>query len=330
LDSKERILHFLKSAEGFVSGEILSRDLKFSRSAVWKNIQELRRLGYAIDAVPRRGYCLQAVPDKPYAWEINGQWESDRKIGQQVIYREEVSSTMDEAFRLGVDGASEGTVIIAERQTQGRGRLGRMWVSPAEQGIYLSWILRPALLPAQTPKLTLLTAVAVCETLSAICGGVVRIKWPNDVLIRGRKVAGILTELHAEVDRVKFVVIGLGINVHIPVEGLPAGATSVGLETNQPVGRAPIIRDFLERFERWYQVALAEGFSSVLKRWKDLSATLGYPIRISDRGGWVEGEAVDLAEDGGLLIRDHQGRVLKKMSGDVMHLPSQEEKVGGQ
>jgi BirA family biotin operon repressor/biotin-[acetyl-CoA-carboxylase] ligase len=320
LDSKERILHSLKSAGGFVSGEALSRDIKFSRSAVWKNIQELRRLGYDIEAVPRQGYCLRAVPDKPYAWEV---------CGQRVIYLEEVSSTMDEAFRLGIAGAEEGTVVIAQRQTRGRGRLGRTWISPKEQGIYLSWILRPPFLLSETPKLTLLTGVAVCETLTVFCGDAVRIKWPNDVLIRGRKVAGILTELYAQMERVRFVVIGVGINVDIPVEELPAGATSIRWETDQQVRRVPIIREFLRRFEMWYQLVIAQGFAPVLKRWKTLSATLGQMVRISDLGGGMEGEAVDLTEDGGLLIRDRRGQMVKKMSGDVAPLPLSEERVNG-
>ena len=313
---KTRILEFLKTTDDYFSGEELSRRLNISRSAVWKNIRELRKEGYDITAVPHRGYLLKSVPDCLTSREI--QYNLKTKIlGQNIIHFDEVSSTMDVAFQLGVDGAPEGTVVFAEQQTKGRGRLGRTWNSPKGKGIYCSMILRPAMTPTDVAKMTLLTAVAVCEAIEQTTSVHPRIKWPNDLLVGSKKIAGCLTELSAEMDRVRFVVVGVGINVNTPLKFLPDTATSLKAELKEQVNRSELVRSFLLTFETWYKQVLENGFDSVLERWKELSSTLGSKVRVTEVGKSFEGEAVGLDEYGGLIIKIPSGEVIKRMTGDV-------------
>ena len=274
-------------------------------------------MGYEIAAVPHLGYKLVSVPDKLFPHEI--QHNLCTKIfGRKIIYRETVASTMDAAFQLALENAPEGTVVCAETQTKGRGRLGRSWNSPKGKGIYASIVLRPRLSPAEVAKLTLLAAVAVCEALQKTTGLQPLIKWPNDLLIGHKKCAGILTELSAETDRVKFVVVGIGINVNAAKNNLPPGATSFKEETKEEHSRIKIFQEILRDMEQWYLRLEREGFFPVVRRWKELSLTLNCRVRVSDAGGFVEGLAVDLDHDGGLLVRQDSGVIVKKMAGDVV------------
>ncbi len=315
---KEQIIYNLKKAPGYISGEEISRSLHISRAGIWKNIEELRRQGYEIVAVPHLGYRLLSSPDKLFPWEITCELGT-KNIGRHVVYRETVRSTMDEAFQLGLKGAAEGTVICAESQLKGRGRLGRSWISPKGKGIYLSMILRPLLTPADAAQVTLLSAVAICEAVNTVTGINARIKWPNDVLVGKRKLAGILTELHAEWDCIKFIVVGIGMNVNVSASYLPREATSLKMETGRNFSRVQIVRAMLRSFEKWYEVLKVEGFPVVVARWKELAVTLGERVCISDQSGSLEGEAVGLDHDGGLFIRNDDGDIIKKMSGDIIH-----------
>src|SRR3989338_9192858 len=237
---QEKILEALKKTEGHLSGEELSENLKVSRAAVWKYIQELRGLGYDIIAVPHLGYKINGCPDKLFPGEI--QFNLHTKIlGKKIIHYDSISSTMDEAFRLGSEGTPEGTVVVSETQTKGRGRLGRSWMSPKGKGIYCSLILRPDFAPNEVARLTLLCAVALSEAIKDVCGITAYIKWPNDLLVNYKKVAGILTELSAETDRVKFVVIGIGLNVNTLKSHLPEGSTSLYLIVRRTLSRVELI-----------------------------------------------------------------------------------------
>ncbi len=314
---QEQILQFLKEHDGYLSGEEISHSLKMSRTAIWKYMQELRKVGYEIVAVPHLGYKIVSVPDKLFPWEI--QFGLGTKVmGQKIVYEETLTSTMDTAFELAVAGSPEGTLVCSESQTHGRGRMGRTWISPKSKGIYLSLILRPKLPPMETAKLTLLTAVVVSEAIQKICGFEVQIKWPNDLLVGRKKLAGILTELHADPDRVKFVVVGIGLNVNTQSHQLPPGSTSLKLETGQTWSRVSLIQEMLKEWEQWYSQFTRRGFEPILKRWKELSVTLGRRVRVSDPSGVIEGEAKDIDTDGGLLIRLDSGLILKRMAGDVM------------
>jgi len=246
---RNKIIHFLKTAEGYLSGEEISRHLKISRAGIWKYIQELREAGYDIIAVPHLGYRLISRPDKLFPSEVQSGLGT-KILGKDIKYFDSVASTMDVAFQLGIEGASEGTVVCAESQTKGKGRLGRSWNSPKAKGIYMSVILRPKLMPADLTQLTLLSAVAVCETVRKFCNLPAKIKWPNDILINDKKIAGILTELSAEMDRVRFLVIGIGINVNTPLSQLPPNATSIKNEIGQKSSRIDLVQEILQGHDR--------------------------------------------------------------------------------
>jgi BirA family biotin operon repressor/biotin-[acetyl-CoA-carboxylase] ligase len=316
---QEHIIQCLKKSKGYLSGEEISRSANISRAAIWKYMQELRKDGYEIEAVPHLGYQLVSVPDKLLAHEI--QFDLKTKIfGTKVFYHETLTSTMDEAFKLGMEGAPEGTVVCAEAQSKGRGRLGRSWSSPKHKGAYLSIILRPKLAPGELAKLTLLSAVAVSEAVAKVSGVEARIKWPNDLLVKNKKLAGILTELRAEVDQMKFVVVGIGVNINNPTAQLVEGATSLKQETGKNLSRVEVVQEILRAFERRYAHLDKHGFDDVIKIWKERSHTLGKWVRITDPAGAVEGVAFDLDHDGGLLVRQDSGVVVKKMAGDVVQL----------
>jgi BirA family biotin operon repressor/biotin-[acetyl-CoA-carboxylase] ligase len=314
---RNKIIHYLKAAEGYLSGEEISHHLKISRAGIWKYIQDLREEGYDIVAVPHLGYRLNSCPDKLFPSEIRSGLGT-KVLGKDIRYFDTVASTMNVAFQLGMEGAAEGTVVCAESQTRGKGRRGRSWASPKGKGIYMSVVLRPRLLPAELTQLTLLSAVAVCETVKKCCRLPAVIKWPNDVLVHKKKLAGILTELSAEMDRVRFIVIGIGINVNASLSQLPPQSTSIRNETGQKYSRLDLLQEILRSLEKWYALLAREGFSPVMARWKELSSTLGQHIRLVDPSGDVEGEAVGIDEYGGLMIRSNAGLIVKRLSGDVI------------
>ncbi len=316
---QSQILKFLKESEGYVSGEEISRRCGMSRAAIWKYMQELRHDGFDVVAVPHLGYKLVAAPDKLLPSEIQHGLKA-KYLGKKIIYEDTVSSTMDLAFRLGMEGAVEGTLVCAEGQTKGKGRLGRQWNSPKGKGIYMSVILRPSLPPTEVAQLTLLAAVAVCEAIQRVSGVAASIKWPNDILVENRKLAGILTELSAETDRVRFVVIGIGINVNTSPSVLPPHATSLKEESQKKVSRVELLQEILLELENWYERLKKQGFAPVVERWKELSSTLGKRVRLVDPSGTIEGEAVDLDKTGRLMIRNDAGLIVSKISGDVVQM----------
>lgn len=316
---RKEIIYFLKKSNNYISGEEISRSLEISRAGIWKYIQELRKEGYEIVAVPHLGYKLIASPDKLLPEEIQFNLRT-KVLGRRIIYHQTVASTMEVAFKCGLEGVPEGTVVCAERQTKGRGRLGRSWASPKRKGIYASIILRPKLPPVEVAKLTLLCAVAVTEAIINTTGVKALIKWPNDVLVSQKKLAGILTEMNAEMDQVKFVVVGIGINVNAVLSDLVKGATSLKMETEKQFSRVDILQEILRQIEEWYGRFKAQGFRSVASRWRELSVTLKRRVRIIDPSGYIEGEALDIDYDGGLLIRQDSGVIVKRMAGDVVQL----------
>ena len=313
----EKILALLRESSNHVSGEEISRRLGITRSAIWKHIQELRQQGYEILAVPHRGYELAASPDKLLAEEISFDLKT-KIIGTHIESYDILASTMDTAMERALQGAPEGTIICAEGQHRGRGRLGRSWLSAKGKGIYCSLILRPHFSPAESPKLTLLSAVAVCRAIRTTTRLDCLIKWPNDLFIGNKKVGGILTEMNAELDRVKFVIIGFGINVNTPLSLLPPKATSLKDESQERISRVGLLREILREFEKEYLELRHGKFSSVLERWRKLSTTLGHRVTIASPKEHIEGEALDIDDDGGLLVRLDSGFVEKVIVGDVV------------
>jgi len=245
---QNKILDFLRKKQEYVSGEEMSARLEISRQALWKHIQQLKDTGYEIVAVPHLGYKLVSSPDRLFPSEISCGLHT-KFIAKKIYYFDSVSSTMDKAESLALQGATEGTVVLAETQTKGRGRLGRQWSSPKYKGIYLSLILKPAATPQQAPILTLLAAISVAEAIKEYCGLEVKIKWPNDVLAKDKKIGGILTELNAEMDATRFVVIGIGLNVNNDKQTLMAGATSLKEQMQQEISRVGLLQELFRKLE---------------------------------------------------------------------------------
>lgn len=315
---KEKIIDFLKKKQDYLSGDMLSDRLGISRQAFWKHIQELKEAGYDIVAVPHLGYKLLSSPDRLFPSEVNCGLKT-KFLGRKLYYLEETASTMEEAMRLGVAGAPEGTVVLAECQRRGRGRLNRRWFSPKYKGIYLSLILRPRILPAQASIVTLIAAVSVCEAVNETCGLEAKIKWPNDILCANKKLGGVLTELNAEMDRVKFLVIGIGLNVNNDKRSLVEGAVSIKEYKNKWVSRVGLLQEILLKIEENYTAFGKKGAGPIVESWRKYSLTLGKRVRINCQKAHVEGMAVEIDDDGGLLIRKDSGTMEKVMAGDVVH-----------
>jgi BirA family biotin operon repressor/biotin-[acetyl-CoA-carboxylase] ligase len=316
---QERIIQFLKESNGYISGEEISQRLKISRAAIWKHMQDLRGQGYEIAAVPHLGYQLVASPDKLFGYDIQSGLGT-KIIGKKIIVLDAVSSTMDEAFRLGMENCPEGTLVAAESQSKGRGRLGRTWASPKGKGLYFSLVLRPNLPLNQLAQLTLMSGVALAQAIEEISKLKTAIKWPNDILIGNQKLAGILTELRAESDQVKFVVVGIGLNVNASSHQLIPGAVSLKTAAGHSFDRPQVFQAVLRSLEKWYLKILNREFDQVMEEWKKRSSTLKKRVRLTDPAGTIEGEAVDLDQDGALLIRKDNGIVVQKTAGDVFVL----------
>ncbi len=317
--SEEMVLAFLAEAgDEFVSGEAISDKLGLSRAAVWKHVNALRAQGYRIEAAPARGYRLVEIPDRLGELELRPLLNT-HDLGQALHWYEEVGSTNDVAKELAEEGAVHGEVVVAERQTAGRGRRGRSWSSPPRRNLYLSVILRPELPPARAPEVTLLASVAVCQAVRQ-AGVAAAIKWPNDVLVSGRKLAGVLTEMAAEVERVQWLVVGIGVNVNADRDDFPeelrALATSLRLERGQPVPRVLFAAALLTALEEWLDRHADEGFAPVRAAWREMSDTLGREVRVRSGGADLVGVAEDVDESGALLVRTAQG-LERVVSGDV-------------
>jgi BirA family biotin operon repressor/biotin-[acetyl-CoA-carboxylase] ligase len=316
--TEEKIIELLKKKNDYVSGEEISGHLKISRQALWKHINQLKELGYEIAAVPHLGYRLESSPDRLFDFEVKTGLNT-KFLGKKIIYFDSLSSTMDMTMQLGLQQASEGTVIIAESQTKGRGRSGRVWYSPKYKGLYFSLILRPQILPTEAPILTLLTAVSICEAIHDNCGIDAQIKWPNDILIHNKKLAGILTEISAEMDKVNFVSIGIGINVNNDKKSLISGATSLREQKKEELNRAALLRSILSALEFNYLHLERKGGAEIIDKWRHYNITLGKRVKVYCRHKHIEGEALDIDSDGGLLLRGDGGLTEKVTAGDVVH-----------
>jgi len=315
---QQKILEYLNNKEDYISGDAISSRLGISRQALWKHIQELRDAGYDIEAVPHLGYRLKACPDRLFDYEVSRGLRT-KILGKTIYYFDSLASTMHEALKLGLAGAQEGTVIFAETQTKGKGRLGRVWSSPKYKGIYMSLILRPKIEPSQASVLTLLAAISACQAIKNICSLDVQVKWPNDLLAENKKLGGILTELNAETDRVDFVDIGMGLNVNNEKKTLPEGGASLKEITGKDIDRVELARELLRQLEADYLLFQHKGAVPIIEKSKELSMTLGRRVKVHTSKDNYEGEALDIDTDGGLVLRDNSGINVKITAGDVMH-----------
>ena len=315
---EEPVLNALKTRAGaFVSGEELSRLIGVSRTAIWKEIEKLRAEGYKILAQPHTGYQLVGIPDRLTAQELS--WNlATRRVGKRIHAYDTTDSTMDVAHRLAAAGEPEGSVVVAEGQARGRGRMGRAWTSPKGKGVYLSLILRPALRLSEVAQITLVAAVAVARAIDSVTSIKPEIKWPNDLMIKGKKLAGILTELSAELNRVNYVILGIGINVNSSASQLPAQATSLAETVGQKIDRLELARSLLVQLDRAYSDFLSRGLVPVLESWRRFAGFLGHRIRVSAQGRVLDGQAVDVDSTGALLVRTDTGLIESVSAGEVL------------
>lgn len=318
---KERILDILRTGgKKPLSGEKISQVLGISRAAVWKHIRILRQEGYEILSRPGTGYSLVRRPDKLYPAEIRAALEGD-SLFKEIEYHEILDSTNNRAKELADGGAPAGTLVLAEEQTGGRGRLGRSWVSPAGQGLYFSFVLRPSMLPRQVASLTLVTAVSVCQSIAEVTGLRAGIKWPNDLLVDGKKACGILTEMKGEIDRVHYVVVGVGINVNGDQEDFPQELreriTSLAQVVGRETPRLSLLVSFLQKFESWYEIFQVQGFLPVREAWKNLNVTLGEKVTVRSGREVFSGLALDLDDTGALVLQEANGHCRTFHSGEV-------------
>ncbi len=322
MTTDSEILRALREGgESGASGAALAKQLGVSRAAVWNHIEELRRHGYDIEASPHHGYILRGTPDALHGDDIVARLGRTRVIGRDVRVFGETTSTNDIVDKLARDGVAEGIVVFAESQSKGRGRLGRQWMSPAGRGLWFSILLRPPLRPAGATQLTVLSAVAVVRAIERETGLRPEIKWPNDIMFGDRKVAGILIELGAELDRIKHVVLGIGIDVNLEPSEFPPElrgiATSLREQAGRPIDRASLATAVLRELDHLYARLKAGDFPEIGDEWMRRCATLGrrVVIRVGDRV--IEGLAEALDEEGSLLVRTQHGRLERIVGGDV-------------
>lgn len=323
--SRKRILEALRRQRGeYVSGGELSRILDISRTAIWKHIRALREEGYRIESRTRRGYCLLATPDCFYPDEV-ATGLATAWLGRSLYYFNEVGSTNQVAKELADKGAPEGTTIIAECQTGGRGRRGRTWQSPPHKGIWFSVILRPRVAPAQAAQLTFLVAVAIAAAVRELTGLPPGIKWPNDLLAGERKLCGILTEIKAEIDALEYIVLGIGLNVNLEADDFSPdfrqSATSIYLEMGRKVERLPLFQKILYQLEKWYEQWQEKGFEPVRLAWKEANVTLGRQVQVNSWNETFQGVAIDIDNEGALLVRGSGDEIRSFSSGEVSLSP---------
>jgi BirA family biotin operon repressor/biotin-[acetyl-CoA-carboxylase] ligase len=319
------LLRSLRAQQGqWISGAVLCRQLQVSRTAVWKHIGALKTFGYRIESSPRRGYLLREIPDRLVPQELREGLQTTVIGRAEIHYFPCTESTNRQAKTLAGGGAPSGTLVLAEEQTAGRGRRGRSWFSPPGAGIYLSVILRPDITPQEAPRFALATAAAVAAAVQETTLVETRIKWPNDILAGGRKLGGILTEAVLEMDRVEYLIIGLGLNVNLDRIDFPQDlretATSIQAETGRWTSRIVLTRRILESLETTYHEYRQRGFAPILQRWEALTEMKGRRVAVDVMGRTYTGEVTHFDADGCLVIREAGGEAMRLFSGDVNYL----------
>ena len=306
---KQKILKSLRTSGDYISGEVLARELGISRVSVWKHVRHLKQDGYVLEASPR-GYRIVFSPDLLLPYEFPD-------LAEKIHHFREIDSTMDVARELANHGAGEGTIVVAESQSVGRGRLKRQWLSP-EGGIYFTVILRPRISPVYVSRISLMASVAVARTIRNLYGLKAELKWPNDVLVEGRKVCGILAETGAETDVINFVNLGIGINANTSIPQFGERATSLKEQLEKEISRKKCFSSVLKEIAR-QQLLLTKG--DLLEEWKGLSATLNKKVKVVSPGEEIAGQAIDIDTNGALIIKGEDGSLRGAVAGDCFHLP---------
>jgi len=309
---KTEILTLLRETDGYVSGQELCEKFGVSRTAVWKAINQLKEAGYEIEAVQNKGYRLVSVPDILSESELQSVRKT-RWIGEKIAFFDVVDSTNTRAKQLAEEGAPNGTYVIAERQDAGKGRRGRGFDSPAGQGIWMTLVLKPEIDPNHASMITLVTALAVSKAITDMTGRSVGIKWPNDIIMSGKKVCGILTEMSAQFDYVNHIVVGIGINVQnksFPKD-IESVATSLFIETKEHYHRAELVERIWEAFEHYYEIFLqTEDLSGLVNEYNSHLVNMHQQVKVLDPKEPFEGKAMGITPKGELIVDTWEGRKL--------------------
>lgn len=322
MSTKEYVLKRLIKAEGQpVSGQELADTLSLSRAAIWKAIAELKEEGYAIESVRKRGYQLLGTPEQLNQAAIQ-QRLSTSAYGQHVHLVQSCSSTQTLAKQLVDEGAMDGTIVVTEHQTNGKGRLNRAWESNNNAGIWMSMITRPSILLHQAPQITLVAAVAIVQAVRELTEVELTIKWPNDLLIEGKKVTGILTELIADPDQVKAIIVGMGINVNQTEQDFSKEvrtiATSLAIATGERFNRNHLIAEIANQFEKYMHIYESIGFGPIKTLWEASSHTMGKQITARLVNETLQGEAIGIDDEGLLLLKLADGSIRRLYSADIL------------
>ena len=324
MEAAFRVLEVLENAGGPVSGEYISNELSISRSAVWKHVKELQAIGYDISASQTEGYRLTKKSNRLLPYEVHKNLRT-AIFGKKMRYFESTPSTIAVAKEMcGSEDPAKlhGMVIIAEEQTGGVGRMGRVWVSPSG-GIWITIILKPQIPVDHVFMVTMAGAVAVARAIRKEFDLGALIKWPNDIYIGDKKVAGLLLELSAEADNIHYCILGIGVDANISPHELTSSVTgsvtSISAEVGYDVDRASLLARLLKEFESRYNLIESQEYDTVIREWKSLSCTIDQRVRISTVKSTFEGVAIDIDEFGALIIRKDDGRVERVIAGDCAH-----------
>lgn len=315
----EEILRLLRSADGYISGQELCNRFGVSRTAVWKAINQLKEAGYEIEAQQNKGYRLMAAPDLMTEAEIKSLMHTDW-VAKEVLYFDTIDSTNTKAQELAEKGYPSGTLVVADKQESGKGRRGRSWVSPSGTGIFMTLMIKPDINPNNASMLTLVAALAVAKAITSVTGEEAMIKWPNDIVVNGKKVCGILTEMNAQFDYINHIVVGIGINVHnesFPEE-ISQMASSLMIEAGgKRFHRAQIIAETMSYFEQYYDTFLkTQDLSALVREYDELLVNRNKSVRVLDPKEPFDGKAMGITHKGELIVDTWESRKLVS-SGEV-------------
>ncbi len=316
---KEKILRLLRENNDYISGQAICESLGVSRTAVWKVIKQLKNEGYEIDSVSNKGYKLTESPDVMSEAEISSRLDTEF-LGKKLYYFETIDSTNEYLKHLPEEETVHGTVCIGDHQSAGKGRLGRTWLSPRGSSIYISYLLKPDIEPANASMLTIVAALSVAKAINKVTGLDTSIKWPNDIVVNSKKVCGILTEMTADMDRIERVIIGIGINVNMESfdDSIKDMATSLRIESGMVVKRADIIINMLKTFEEYYSMFVkTEDLSLLLDDYNSILVNRGKEVRIIERDKEWAATAVSMNKLGELIVNDNEGKEVNIRSGEV-------------
>lgn len=316
---KEEILRLLRSADGYISGQELCNRFGVSRTAVWKAINQLKEAGYEIEAQQNKGYRLMAAPDLMTEAEIKSLMHTEW-VAKEVLYFDTIDSTNTKAQELAEKGYPSGTLVVADKQESGKGRHGRSWVSPSGTGIFMTLMIKPDINPNNASMLTLVAALAVAKAITSVTGEEALIKWPNDIVVNGKKVCGILTEMNAQFDYINHIVVGIGINVHnesFPEE-ISQMASSLMIEAGgKRFHRAQIIAETMSYFEQYYDTFLkTQDLSALVREYDELLVNRNKSVRVLDPKEPFDGKAMGITPKGELIVDTWESRKLVS-SGEV-------------